>query len=78
MCPPTKGMILQLYQPNESGRNILPGTSDHMENTVFGLEKEGNATTLLIMTFTFFCAHIRLIPPTPPPPLPKYNHHTAE
>ena len=59
-------MILQLYQPNESGRNILPGTSEHMEDTVFDLEKEGNATTLLIMIFTYFCAHIRLIPTTPP------------
>jgi hypothetical protein len=78
MCLPTKVMILQLYQLYESGRNILPGTSEHTEDTVFGLEKEGNATTLLIMTFTYFCAHIRLIPPTSPPPLPKYNHHTAE
>jgi hypothetical protein len=63
MCLPTKVMILQ----SESGRNILQVTSEHMEDTVSGLEKEGNATTLLIMIFTYFCAHIKLIPPTPPP-----------
>jgi len=63
MCLPTKVMILQLYQPTESGKNILPGTSKHMEDTVFGLEKVGNATTLLIITFTYFCAHIRAYTP---------------